>query len=48
VLRLDAATRDGDTEMAILTNLPASVDTVTIAGLYRRRWTDLPPIRWTV
>jgi hypothetical protein len=39
VLRLDAATRDGDTEMAILTNLPASVDTVTIAGLYRRRWT---------
>jgi Transposase DDE domain len=39
VLRLDAATRDGDTEMAILTNLPASVDAVTIAGLYRRRWT---------
>jgi hypothetical protein len=39
VLRLDAATRDGDTEMAILTNLPASVNAVTIAGLYRRRWT---------
>ena len=39
VLRLDVATRDGDTEMAILTNLPASVDAVTIAGLYRRRWT---------
>lgn len=39
VLRLDAATRDGDTEMAILTNLPASVDAVTVAGLYRRRWT---------
>jgi hypothetical protein len=39
VLRLDAATRDGDTEMAILTNLPASVNAVTIAALYRRRWT---------
>jgi hypothetical protein len=39
VLRLDAPTRDGDTEMAILTNLPASVDAGTIAGVYRRRWT---------
>lgn len=39
VLRLDTSTRDGDTEMAILTNLPESVDAVTIAGLYRRRWT---------
>lgn len=39
VLRLNAPTRDGDTEMAILTSLPASVDAVTIAGLYRRRWT---------
>jgi hypothetical protein len=39
VLRLDAGTRDGDTEMAILTNLPANVKAVTIAGLYRRRWT---------
>ena len=39
VLRLDAATRDGDREMAILTNLRASGDAVTVAGLYRRRWT---------
>lgn len=39
VLRLDTPTRDGDTEMAILTNLPVSVNAVTIAGLYRRRWT---------
>jgi hypothetical protein len=39
VLRLDAPTRDGETQMAILTNLSANVDAVTIAGLYRRRWT---------
>lgn len=39
VLRLLAPTRDGDTEMAILTNLPANVDAVTVAELYRRRWT---------
>lgn len=39
VLRLDVPTRDGDTEMAILTNLPASVKAVAIAELYRRRWT---------
>lgn len=39
VLRLDAPTRDGDMEMSILTNLPARVAAVTIAGLYRRRWT---------
>ena len=39
VLRLDTPTRDGDTEMSILTNLPARVSAVTIAELYRRRWT---------
>src|SRR5277367_2723536 len=39
VIRLDAPTRDGDTEMAILTDLPQSVDARTIADLYRRRWT---------
>lgn len=39
VLHLDTPTRDGDTEMAILTNLPASIDAGTIADLYRRRWT---------
>ena len=30
---------DGDLEMAILTNLPADVAAVTVADLYRRRWT---------
>jgi hypothetical protein len=39
VLKLDTPTRDGDTEMSILTNLPASVPAVTVADLYRRRWT---------
>ncbi len=39
VVRLDTATRDGDMEMAILTNLPRSIEARTIADLYRRRWT---------
>lgn len=40
VLRLDTPTRDGDTEMAILTNLAPNVaDAKMIADLYRRRWT---------
>jgi hypothetical protein len=40
VLRLDKPTRDGDAELALLTNLPATVaDAKTIAELYRRRWT---------
>jgi hypothetical protein len=40
VLRLDKPTRDGDAEMAILTNLPRGVaDAIAIAGLYRNRWT---------
>jgi IS4 transposase len=40
VIRLDERTRDGDTEMAILTNLPTEVaDAVAIAELYRGRWT---------
>lgn len=39
VLRLDKPTRDGDTEMAVLTNLPKSVvDGVGIVELYRKRW----------
>lgn len=38
VVRLDSPTRDGDTELAILTNLPANVDAVAVADLYRRRW----------
>lgn len=39
VIRLDTPTRDGDTEMAVVTNLPPSVDARTVADLYRRRWT---------
>ena len=37
---LDKPTRDGETEVHILTNLPAeSADALTIAELYRKRWT---------
>ena len=40
VLRLDTPTRDGDTEMAILTNLASDVaNAKMVADLYRRRWT---------
>jgi Transposase DDE domain len=40
VIRLDKPTRDGDTEMAILTNLPRNaLDAIAVAELYRRRWT---------
>lgn len=40
LLRLDKATRDGDGEMSILTNLPhEAADAVAIADLYRKRWT---------
>ena len=39
-VELDKPTRDGDTEIHMLTNLPAEVaDARTIAELYRRRWT---------
>jgi len=40
VIQLDTPTRDGDTEMAILTNLPRSAaDAIAVADLYRKRWT---------
>jgi Transposase DDE domain len=40
VLRLDAPTRDEETELAIVTNVPASdASAVAIAALYRKRWT---------
>lgn len=40
VLRLDTPTRDGDTEIAILTNLPKSaLGAVAVVELYRKRWT---------
>ena len=39
-IRLDKPTRDGDTEMAILTNLPKrAAGAVKVAELYRDRWT---------
>lgn len=40
VIRLDTPTRDGDTELAIVTNLPADkADALAVAALYRKRWT---------
>ena len=39
-VKLKSPTRDGDSQLYILTNLPKSVaDAATIADLYRRRWT---------
>jgi hypothetical protein len=39
-VELDTPTRDGETAIHITTNLPAEVaDALTIADLYRRRWT---------
>jgi hypothetical protein len=39
-VELDQPTRDGDTAIHILTNLPAKdADALTVADLYRRRWT---------
>jgi hypothetical protein len=35
---LDAPTEDGDTVIRLLTNLPPEIDALTIARLYRRRW----------
>jgi hypothetical protein len=39
VIQLDKPTRDGDSELAIVTDLPASIEAVTIVGLYKKRWT---------
>jgi hypothetical protein len=36
---LDRPTRDGDTAIHILTNLPAQVPAARVAELYRQRWT---------
>jgi IS4 transposase len=38
-LHLNNATQDGETVLALLTNLPEQVSAVQIADLYRRRWT---------
>jgi Transposase DDE domain len=37
-LKLDQPTRDGDTELHILTNLPGAVTAAVIAAAYRGRW----------
>lgn len=37
---LDAPTRDGETEIHVLTNLPAEVDGRTISDVYRLRWEE--------
>src|SRR5713226_3435825 len=38
-IELNEATRDGDTTLHLLTNLPAKVSAVKVADLYRKRWT---------
>ena len=38
-LHLDTPTRDGETEIVLITNLPRRVKARTIAMAYRRRWT---------
>ncbi len=38
-VELDEPTRDGDTEIHVLANLPGSVDACRIAEVYRKRWT---------
>ena len=38
VLRLDKPTREGETEIELVTNLPAEVSAILICETYRRRW----------
>lgn len=38
-LKLDEPTRDGDTEIVLISNLPARIKAKTIAAAYRERWT---------
>ena len=39
ILRLDTPTEDGETEIQLVTNLPAKVNGLRIVELYRERWT---------
>lgn len=39
IVSLDEPTEDGDAEVRLLTNLPATVSGLRIADLYRERWT---------
>ena len=38
-VRLKTPTREGETVISVLTNRPAEVDALTVAGRYRKRWT---------
>jgi hypothetical protein len=38
-IQLDKPTRDGDWEIQVVTNLPATIDALTIARAYHQRWT---------
>ena len=38
-IELYQPTRDGDAVIHVLTDLPATVDAVTVAAIYRKRWT---------
>lgn len=38
-VELDEPTRDGDQEITLITNLPATVDARAVAAAYRQRWT---------
>lgn len=38
-VELDTPTRDGETEIHILTNLPQKISAIVVANLYRKRWT---------
>jgi IS4 transposase len=38
-IKLDSPTRDGDTEIHVLTNLPHRVGGLKVAELYQKRWT---------
>jgi hypothetical protein len=38
-LLLDQPTRDGETEIHVLTNLPKEIDAAKVADLYQKRWT---------
>jgi len=39
VVKLYKATEDGDWELTMITNLPASVSAIVVAEVYRKRWT---------
>lgn len=38
-VKLNEPTRDGETEIHVLTNLPKKIDALRVAELYRKRWT---------